>query len=101
MSQDDVAFLMGNKNGSKVCRNERFVRKPSLETAFAYQVIFQKPANELFVGLYQRVEQEVAARAKTLTCQTDLRKPSQLSARRRHVLTSIAAKQPIQSPDQP
>lgn len=100
MSQDDVAFLMGNKNGSKVCRNERYVREPSLETAFAYEVIYQQPARELFGGLYHRIEDEVAARARTLTSQTDLRKPGQRTTRRRQILTSIAAKQPVESLNQ-
>ncbi len=93
LSQDEVAFLLGTRSGAKVCRNERFVREPSLETAFAYEVIFQKPARELFGGLYHRIEQEVAARAKTLTYRTALQKPSREMVRKRQMLTDIAAKQ--------
>ncbi len=76
-----------------MCRNERFVREPSLATALAYEVIFQRPASELFGGLYQKIEQEVVARAKTLTCRTDGRKPNQRTVHKRQTLTSIAAKQ--------
>ena len=71
LSQDDVAYLLGTRSGAKVCRDERFVREPSLKTALAYEAIFQKPVRELFSGLYQEVEQEVVARAKTLANRMD------------------------------
>jgi transcriptional regulator with XRE-family HTH domain len=67
LSQDEVAFLLGTKSGAKVSRYERFTRMPSLETALAFEVIFQRAPSELFGGLYQQIEQEVAARAKALT----------------------------------
>lgn len=93
LSQDEVAFLMGTRSGAKVCRHEQFVREPSLETAFAYEVIFQKPARELFGGLYQRVEQEVATRAKVMTYRTDLQKPK--NAKKRQILIDLAEKQSL------
>lgn len=49
-----------------MCRNERFVREPSLETALAYEVIFQQPIRELFRGLFRKIEKDVAARAGAL-----------------------------------
>ncbi len=91
LSQDDVAFLLGTQSGAKVCRYERLVREPSLQTAFAFEAIFQKPARELFGGLYQRIEQEVAARAKALTFKTDLRNPDRQTAHKRQALIDIAA----------
>lgn len=93
LSQAEVAFLLGTQSGAKVCRNERFVREPNLATAFAYEVIYQKPASELFGGLYQRIEREVVTRAKTLTFQTDRRKLSNQSDRKRKTLTDIITKQ--------
>src|SRR4051812_38577286 len=66
LSQDEVAFLLGVKNGAKVCRHERFVREPSLEAILAYEAIFQKPIRELFRGLFQRIEKQVVARARVL-----------------------------------
>src|SRR6058998_2773242 len=74
LSQNEVAFLLGTQSGAKVCRYERFVREPSLETAFAFEAIFQRSARELFGGLYQKIEKEVAARAKVLTYKKDRRK---------------------------
>ena len=67
LSQEEVAFLLGVQSGAKVCRHEMFACEPNLATALAYQVILQKPANELFAGLYKQIEREVAARAKVLT----------------------------------
>lgn len=91
LSQDEVAFLLGTQSGAKVCRYERFVREPSLETAFAFEAIFQRPARELFGGLYQKIEQKVAARAKALTFRADLRKPDRQTAHKRQALMDIAA----------
>ena len=84
---------MGAHSGAKVCRNERFVREPSLATALAYEVIFQKPVSELFAGLYRQIEQEVAARAKTLTYRIPPRKPNQRSIQKCQTLTNIVARQ--------
>ncbi len=90
LSQDDVAFLLGAQSGAKVCRYERFARVPSLETALAYEAIFKRSVSELFSGLYQKVEREVAERAKTLTDRQDRRKPSQQTARKREALKDLA-----------
>src|SRR3989442_14855757 len=75
MSQDEVAFLLGAQTGTKVCRYERFVREPSLETALAYEAIFKTSASELFGGLYQKVEREVAERAKMLAARNGHGRP--------------------------
>src|SRR3954466_6693937 len=86
LSQDEVAFLLGTQSGAKVCRYERFVREPNLETILAYEAIFQKPARELFAGLYQRVEQEIAARAKVLALKAGQQKPNQQTLNKRRAL---------------
>lgn len=93
LSQDEVAFLLGLQSGSRVCRNERYVHVPTLETAFAYEVIFQKPARELFDGLFQQVAQDVAMRAKVLTHRTDRKTPNRRTTNKRQMLASIAARQ--------
>lgn len=90
MSQREVAFLLGVQSSAKVSRDERFVREPSLATALAYEVIYQRSASELFDGLYRRVEGEIAVRAKTLAQRKMPDKKGQISE-------SIAAKQSIQS----
>lgn len=86
LSQDEVAFLLGTQSGAKVSRYERFAREPSLESALAFEVIFQRSTSELFGGLYQKVEQEVTERAKTLAERTDQGKF------KRQLFTNIANK---------
>jgi transcriptional regulator with XRE-family HTH domain len=93
LSQEEVAFLLGTQSGAKVCRYERFVREPNLETILAYEAIFQKPARELFAGLYQKIEQDVAARAKVLALKKVGQKPNQQALHRRQALAEIAAKE--------
>jgi hypothetical protein len=66
LSQEEVAFLLGNDNGEKVCRHERFAREPSLRSALAYLIIFQGQAEELFAGIHEEVKREVITRAKKL-----------------------------------
>jgi len=66
LSQDEVAYLLGCRSGAKVSRYERLARRPSLETAFAYEAVFGVPARELFAGIFEKVEREVVKRARVL-----------------------------------
>jgi hypothetical protein len=62
-----------------------------LQTALAYEAIFKRSVSELFPGLYQKAEQEVAARAKTLTKITDGRKANARATRKREALVDLAS----------
>jgi len=86
LSQDDVAFLLGVQSGAKISRYEHFARVPSLETALACEVIFKRSASELFGGLYEKVEAEVAARAAKLAAE----KGRARSAERRATIANLA-----------
>lgn len=99
LSQDEVAFLLGTRSGAKVCRDERFIREPSLKTALAYEVIFQKPTRELFGGLYQEIEQEVAARAKTLANRIDRDNPNRQITQKLKAIADIVARHPNTTPN--
>ena len=62
LSQEEVGFLLGitgMHKGNKVCRDEKFVRAPSLPEALAYEAIYDRPVRELFAGLYQQAERDV------------------------------------------
>ena len=91
LSQDEVAFLLGAQSGTKACRYERFARVPSLETALAYEAIFKTPVSELFGGLYQKVEREVAERAKILAERSDYGTSGAQTGRKRQALAELAA----------
>ena len=96
LSQEEVGFLLGiagmNK-GNKVCRDENFTRVPSLQDALAYEAIYGRPVHELFAGLYQQAEQEVAARAKFL----NFRKLRKTDVRKQQALIQLAAKASVNS----
>jgi transcriptional regulator with XRE-family HTH domain len=66
LSQKEVCFLLGSRDGTMASRYERFARTPTLETALAYGALLQVPVNELFGGLYERAKRETARRAKLL-----------------------------------
>jgi transcriptional regulator with XRE-family HTH domain len=91
LSQEEVAFLLGVNGmdkGIKVSRDENFVREPSLQTALAYEAIYGRPVRELFAGLYEQVEQEVAKRAKLLSH----RVTAKLRPKRQEVITNLVSK---------
>ena len=91
LSQDEVAFLLGAHGGAKVCRYERFVREPSLETALAYEAIFKRSVSELFGGLYQKVERKVADRAKVLAERKSCGRTGAQTTRKRAAIAELAA----------
>jgi len=99
LTQEEVAFLLGFRGlsrGARVCKDETLAREPKLRIALAYEAIYQRSIRELFAGVYERVKQEVAKRAKLLTFRKD-RGNSQQAAQRRKVLADLASRQSEQS----
>ena len=82
LTQRDVAFLLGWEGEAMISRFERRVRRPSLKAALAFQIVLRAPANELFAGLYQKVEHTTLQRARVLAERIEARKPDQFSLRR-------------------
>jgi len=66
LSQKEVAFLLGCRSGSRISRYEHMRSMPTLKTAFGFGAIFNAPVQELFTGVYQKVEKRIARRAKCL-----------------------------------
>jgi len=100
-SQEEIAYLLGTQTGAQVCRYERFARKPSLETAWAFEVMFRASAKELFGGDYQRVEARVVNRARWM-----MRKLVNLPANRKNerklaLLKTICSSTPAASNQKP
>lgn len=67
LTQGDVAYLLGCHDGGKVSRYERFVRKPTLKSAIACEIIFNMPCDSLFPGILREVQANVSRRSKRLT----------------------------------
>jgi transcriptional regulator with XRE-family HTH domain len=91
LSQEEVAFLLDCKNATKVSRYERFARKPSLETLFAYEVVFGAPARELFAGAYQKVEKRISNRAQLLARKVSRATPDKMAPRKLQILKAITS----------
>ena len=58
LTQREVAFLVGCRNGAQVSRYEKRRRLPPLRTALAFEAAFGVPVSVLFAGL-----REVAGKA--------------------------------------
>lgn len=99
LSQEDLAFLLGCKNGSKVGRYERFRRQPTLPTVFVLESIFGRPARELFAGIYEDATQHAADRARRLVARLSKRPDSPQLRRRLAALEAIAGQLPDQGED--
>ena len=63
LSQVELALLLGCQSGAKVSRYEHTARRPSLETAFAYEVVLHTSLRDLFAGMYRDVEKQTRKRA--------------------------------------
>lgn len=91
LSQEEVGFLIGingEGKGIKVSRDENSARVPDLRTALAYEAIYGKPVRELFAGLYEQVEGDVAKRAKLLRH----REATKLKPKLQAVINNLASK---------
>jgi transcriptional regulator with XRE-family HTH domain len=90
LSQDEVAYLLGCKNGSKISRYERFSRKPTLETVFKCEALFGIPARQLFAGIFDRVEKDVLRRARLLARKITTANPDPITDRKLSALRVIS-----------
>ena len=91
LSQDEVAYVLGCKSGSKISRYERFARIPTLETTFAYEALFKVPASELFSGIFQKVEADTAKRAKVLARKIARARPDRMAIRKLEILRRVVS----------
>ncbi len=101
LSQDEVAFLLGCEDGTKVSRYERFAREPTLKTILGYEKIFDAPARELFAGAYQKVEKVTLRRAQLLAQKLSAAKPAHTNTRKLDLLRHISSgseTQPVRHP---
>lgn len=67
LTQREVAFLLGCRNGTHVSHYEKRQRLPTLKTSLACELVFQAPVSELFPGLRVSVGKEVEKRKTELT----------------------------------
>ena len=75
LSQEELAILLGFESGGQVARQEMGHRKPSLQTALAYEAIYGKSVRELFLGDAQQVETIIRNNVRKLQGEIARRKP--------------------------
>ena len=66
-------MLLGAVSGTKVSRYENFTRMPGALTIFAFEIVFNQPASELFAGSYQAIRLVVQKRARRMVKQLSAR----------------------------
>ena len=66
LTQQELAFLIGVRNGTVISRIEGSKKAPRLEWAVACAVVFDTRAIELFPGLFSEVRGDVLRRATEL-----------------------------------
>src|SRR5918999_1105165 len=66
LSQDEVAFLLGVRTGTRVTRHEGANRVPTLATALGYELLFDVPLRELFTEEVGKVESIIRERLPEL-----------------------------------
>ncbi len=91
LSQDDVAYLLGSRSGTKIARYERRSRVPLLDTALAYEAVFGTPVRTLFAGRSHNIERKVGRRVKDLLRKVERGKHDRLTGRKLEMLRAIAA----------
>jgi transcriptional regulator with XRE-family HTH domain len=62
LTQREIGFLFGCKDGATLSRYERRKRLPSLRIAIACGAIFKIPVTELFPGVREEVDRDLASR---------------------------------------
>lgn len=66
LSQDELRFLSGYHSHDPISRYERYVTTPRLDFVLACEVIFGTPPRELLPGVFDKIEDNVMARAANL-----------------------------------
>ena len=66
LTQQDLAFLLGSKEKSKVCRYEQGHRIPSLRTAIALGTIFNTTVGMMFSNVQRGTRRDIVSRITRL-----------------------------------
>jgi DNA-binding XRE family transcriptional regulator len=59
LSQRELGIILGYSGKNSIYKHESFNSVPPLLMAFAYEVLFQEPASEMFPGIWETVEDAI------------------------------------------
>jgi DNA-binding XRE family transcriptional regulator len=71
LAQHEMAFLLGLASQTVISHYESDRRRPRVETAIAYQVVFDATPRELFPALHAKIESDALTRAKALQARVE------------------------------
>lgn len=89
LSQEEIATLSGGSRDA-ISELERYVAKPTLELAFALALVFGKQIDALFPGAFERMAQQVSARARTLRDAITNRSGANVAAKKQSLASLLA-----------
>lgn len=95
-----MSYLLGYMGGVRVSQYERYSRMPTLQTALAYEAIFDVPVSELFAGISDRTEDPINERVQSLIQKIETAVPSLKNARKLEFLRGLASKATIEPQNQ-
>jgi transcriptional regulator with XRE-family HTH domain len=99
LSQQELAYLVGCRNGASVSRYESLEREPTTVTTLAYEAVFRTAVSALFRGTYAIVEQNVLTRARALSKKlAKAGEPSARLAQKRAFLANLVAREHFTHP---
>lgn len=97
LTQPDLAALIGFKSANHISRIENGKRDPTVEVAFACQVIFGIPPSAMFPRIHALVEEKTMQNIYRL--HLALSQTTSLSGLRKRELLSLALKRAITKPN--
>lgn len=89
LTQSELSLLMGVESRSTVSRIENYLLLPNLEHLLALEIVLGLPAQELFVGVSERIRDEIKGRARALLESLDDR-PTKETALKFELLSKLA-----------
>jgi len=89
LSQAELAFLLGCRDGAKISRYERCSRQPNLHVILGLEAILHVPVRDLFAGKYYQVNLATAERALLLAEKLAGMKPDRQRQRKLEVLQQL------------
>ncbi len=82
LSEDELAGLVGQRSGRAIRWFEAGDRWPSLEVAFALQILFDQVPHQLFPGLFEIAQDKLMRRAADMLFDLEGRRDRRSLAKR-------------------
>lgn len=92
LSQEELAILLGMEDAASVSRLERFLHKPSFDTALTLQALFGVDVDQIFAGLTLEKERHLMKRVGVLESRLRRKQLNRKTKRKLELLAQIKAR---------